>query len=502
MTWQHAITARPAAWTRSARGWARYLPSLARRTLRWLAQAEPPSPLAPSALALDLAIAAAATVAATVVVGRNPNCQQFGPVVQCMAQSSRHHLGELLVGAMTTMPLAVRRIRPLAGFWLIAATAVAAPHLADNVVSLAAVVVAAYSAVVYSRYQRAAVVSLPLVGLLVATAFPAVAESLRLPGRATALAAMIPVVFFGQAMRTWRRRAGESQARFDRLQAEHEAATALALATERARIASELHDVVTHNVSVMIVQAGAARHVLTDSPGAARDALLAVESSGRAAMAELRHLLGLLSPAADAGDTALGVEPDTEQLQPQPGLGQLRMLTDRVRAAGLEVQLRVAPLRPDLPPGLDLAAYRVIQEALTNVLKHVGPTKATVSVDCQRDRLGVCVTDAGPREPAPVPGTSVPGTSVPGTSVPGTAFRAHVTVPGTGRGLLGLRERVAVYGGELAAGPVPGGGWRVQASLPLDAVPARLDAQLLTLAAQYQGGAEPAGSRPAPAPCP
>jgi signal transduction histidine kinase len=503
MTWQQAIKARPAAWTRSARGWARHLPSPARAALRALVSAEPRSRLTRPGLALDLLIAALATFAVAVTVGKTGNCAQYGPVTQCMTQSSGHHLADALVAAFTTVPLALRRIRPLTAFWVIAMAAVAAPHLAYNIVTMAAAGVAAYSAVVYSRYRAAAIVCVPLAGLLVATAFPTVAAPLRLPGAVAILLGLMTVVYVAQAVRTWRRRLGESQARLDRLQAEHEAATALALATERARIASELHDVVTHNVSVMIVQAGAARQVLTNSPGAARDALLAVESSGRAAMAELRYLLGLLSPAADAGDLAREGGPDTDQLQPQPGLRQLGALVDRVRAAGLEVELRAA-VPSDLPPGLDLAAYRVIQEALTNVLKHAGTTKATVSADCQRDRLAVCVTDAGPRESAPVPGTPVPGTTVPGTTVPGTAFRAHVAVPGTGRGLLGLRERVAVYGGELTAGPVPGGGWRVQTSLPLDAVPARLDAELMNLAAQYreQGGAEPAGSRPAPAPCP
>jgi signal transduction histidine kinase len=337
--------------------------------------------------------------------------------------------------------------------------------------------------VVYSRYRMAALVCVPLAGLLVATAFPAVAAPLRLPGATAILLGLLPVVYLGQAMRTWRRRVGESQARLTRLQAEHEAATALALATERARIASELHDVVTHNVSVMIVQAGAARQVLTNSPGAARDALLAVESSGRAAMAELRYLLGLLSPAAGAGDLAREGGPDTDQLQPQPGLRQLSALVDRVRAAGLEVELRAA-VPSDLPPGLDLAAYRVIQEALTNVLKHAGTTQAAVSVDWQRGCLAVCVTDAGPRTPV--------------------AAGPDAAVPGTGRGLLGMRERVAVYGGELTAGPVPGGGWRVQASLPLDAVPARLDAELVNLAAQSRphGGAERSGQRPVPASSP
>jgi signal transduction histidine kinase len=233
------------------------------------------------------------------------------------------------------------------------------------------------------------------------------------------------------------------------MQEEHEAATTEALVRERARIASELHDVVTHNVSVMIVQAGAARQVLTDSPGDARAALLAVESSGRAAMAELRHLLGLLSPAADGAIASSGLS--GTELQPQPGLDQLPALMSRVRAAGLELDLRMAAVPPDLPPGLDLAAYRVIQEALTNVIKHADTTRASVSVEFADGDLIVAVADAGPRDP-------VAGCSA-------------MAVPGSGRGLLGLRERVGLYGGEVTAGPDADGGWRVRARLPVHPAP-------------------------------
>src|SRR6202167_2372787 len=183
-------------------------------------------------------------------------------------------------------------------------------------------------------------------------------------------------------MHVWRRQAGDSKARLDRLQAEHEAATLRALDLERARIASELHDVVTHNVSVMIVQAGAARQVLAAAPDQATSAMLAVEASGRAAMTELRHLLGLLGPADAADQTAAGdCGPAGQDLRPQPGLGQLRSLVDGVTAAGLPVDLHIGDLPLGLPPGLDLAAFRVVQEALTNVIKHAGKPNTSVSVD-------------------------------------------------------------------------------------------------------------------------
>jgi signal transduction histidine kinase len=251
-------------------------------------------------------------------------------------------------------------------------------------------------------------------------------------------------------MHVWRRQAGDSQARLARLQTEHEAATRRALELERARIAGELHDVVTHNVSVMIVQAGAARQVLAAEPDQARSAMLAVEASGRAAMTELRHLLGLLglSVAADqstSGDSA----PASQDLRPQPGLGQLRPLIDGVTAAGLPVDLHIGDLPHGLPPGQDLAAFRVVQEALTNVIKHAGKTHTSVSVDYRGGDLVVAVADAG----CP-------------------AADAGLAIPGAGRGLPGLRERMAVYGGELEAGPRQGGGWLVRARIPTDLLPA------------------------------
>jgi signal transduction histidine kinase len=317
----------------------------------------------------------------------------------------------------------------------------------------------------------------------VATAFPAVAAPLRLPGRATALWALIPVVIVGRAVDEWRQRAGASQARLDQLQREHEAATTLALARERARIASELHDVVTHNVSVMIVQAGAARQVLTQSPGQATDALLAVESSGRAAMSELRHLLGLLSPADPEGAAGLaGAAVLEADLRPQPGLGQLAALVDRVRAAGLGVDLLTGPL-PDLSAGQDLTAYRVIQEALTNVLKHAGMAWTTVSLDYRQGQLIVEVANVVRPSAATGPAE-----------------------PGTGRGLLGLRERVELYGGELRAGPLPDGGWLVRASLPVSEQPSP-GPLASTEGGPAAGGAlsatdQPAGAWPGPAPVP
>jgi signal transduction histidine kinase len=329
ITWPRT-TPRPdlPAWIRLAWELAGKAAAALDRGIAALLASEPRTRPGRRGIALDVLLALSATIAMLTIVGKTATCPLMTSSGQCVYEPAlmvNHHFQSILVASLTTVPLAWRRLYPLTIFWLLVAVCVVAPHIAANVVTLVAVVLAAYSAVVHSRFRLAAMVSVPLAGLLVATAFPTIVEPLRLAGRFAVLLGLVPVIYAGQAVHQWRRRVGESQA-------EHEAATALALVTERARIASELHDVVTHNVSVMIVQAGAARQVLTDSPGAATDALLAVESSGRAAMAELRHLLGLLSPVADGGDC--------DQLQPQPGLGQLRSLTDRVRGAGLAVELR------------------------------------------------------------------------------------------------------------------------------------------------------------------
>jgi signal transduction histidine kinase len=177
--------------------------------------------------------------------------------------------------------------------------------------------------------------------------------------------------------------------------------------------------------------------------------MLAVEASGRTAMAELRHLLGLLAPSD-------GVEGPSGVTAPQPGLAQLPALLSRVRVAGLPVELSVTgDERQSLPPGLDLAVYRVVQEALTNVIKHAGQAKTVVRLDHRPDDLVVEVANDALFD--------WPG--------PSAAAPATVSPNGAGRGLIGLRERIAIYGGELDAGPRPGGGWRVKARIPLAFVP-------------------------------
>jgi signal transduction histidine kinase len=432
------------------------LRSVLRRTVAFIGSVEPRTRPTARAIGVDVALAAAATVALLAMMGRTSTFPlanvRVGPArtVQVFGVPNLIGWQEALLAIFSTTPLAFRRLWPLAAFWLIMGTAVATPGYRETVVTLFVVIVAAYSAVAYSRFRGASMLCVSAAGLLATTAIHGTLP--QLPNGTTALWLLIPILVVGNAMHIWRRKAGDSQARLARLQAEHEAATRQALELERARIAGELHDVVTHNVSVMIVQAGAARQVLAAAPDQARSAMLAVEASGRAAMTELRHLLGLLGPPGPADD---GIPGDgaraSQDLRPQPGLGQLRPLVDRVAAAGLPVQLHVGDVPQSIPPGPDLAAFRVVQEALTNVIKHAGRPRTSVSVDYRDGDLVVEVADTGPPIAAAGP-----------------------TLPGTGRGLLGLRERMALYGGELAAGPGPDGGWLVRARIPADPLPTAL----------------------------
>ncbi|WP_316520534.1 sensor histidine kinase [Kitasatospora brasiliensis] len=229
------------------------------------------------------------------------------------------------------------------------------------------------------------------------------------------------------------------------LERERESAARTAVDAERARIAAELHDIVSHNVSLMVVQAGAAREVLATMPEAAAASMAAVETAGRDAMTELRHLLGLLAPAADGSE-----EPEADGFAPQPSLSRLSPLIDRFAFAGLPVEVRISGEPRPLPAGVDVTAYRIIQEALTNALKHGDGVTAEVTVRYADHYLRVEVLNSGPSvlSGAPAPVGSKPD--------------------GAGRGLIGLRERVAVYGGDLDARRRLGGGYRVRARIPLD----------------------------------
>ena len=228
------------------------------------------------------------------------------------------------------------------------------------------------------------------------------------------------------------RRAAQTRAlaeRARRLEQESAAAAEQAVVEERQRIARELHDVIAHSVSVMTVQAGAVRRLLRPDQEKERDALQAVEATGREALTEMRRLVGMLREQ--------GTMPE---FSPQPGMGTLDSLLDGVRAAGLPVELAVEGEPHELAPGVDLAAYRVVQEALTNALKHAGPAHAWVDVSWGSDELALKISNDG---------------------------RGDGDGTGGGQGLDGMRERVSLYGGEIASGTREGGGYFVAAWLPL-----------------------------------
>jgi signal transduction histidine kinase len=210
-----------------------------------------------------------------------------------------------------------------------------------------------------------------------------------------------------------------------------------AVAEERLRLARELHDVVAHSISVIAVQSGVGAHVAATQPEEAAKALAAIEATSRAALIELRRLLGVLRQEGEPqGDLA-----------PVPGLADLDALLAEVAKAGLGVRLRVEETPSQLPAGVDLSAYRIVQEALTNVVKHAGPARAQVTIGYRDQEVTVEVIDDGR-----------------GVTVPTGDGRARV-----GHGLIGMRERVQVFGGDLETGPRPGGGFRVAVRLPFAA---------------------------------
>ncbi|MFE7598523.1 sensor histidine kinase [Streptomyces sp. NPDC057494] len=336
---------------------------------------------------------------------------------------------EIGAALLTALPLVLRRRFPLTVYWVVTVAAVVL-HLGDAAddatrTTFAAGLVAAYSAAMYSPHRRSVAASL-LVGALLYAVFPLVPD---VDSDLVPLLVLLPLALASHGVHLWRQRERE-------LRADQEAALRRAVEAERSRIARELHDVVTHNVSMMTIQAGAARTVLATSPEQAREAMLAVEAAGRTAMSELRHVMGLLTMAAEGPDPAVDVA-----LAPQPGLGRLTELTDRVRSSGVPVEVAVRGVPVVLPAGVDLAAYRVVQEALTNAVKHAAGARVSVTVEYGTDRLRVEVSDTGGR-------------------------RLRTAERGGGHGLLGLRERLAVYGGTLDAGSRPHGGYRVRAVIP------------------------------------
>ncbi len=252
------------------------------------------------------------------------------------------------------------------------------------------------------------------------------------------LSAAIPVAFFavlspyvlGRMMRAQAARSRDARDVAEQLDRGRDASARTAAYGERARIARELHDVIAHSMSVMVIQAGGARLVMDEQPERAEESLRSVERAGREALAEMRRLLGIL------GDG------DPHALAPQPGLGDIEPLLADARASGIDADLRIDGEPARVSPALDLCAYRIVQEALTNAIKHASPARASVNVRWRAGELELEVSDDGSRR----------------RTVPGA---------GGGHGIPGIRERVALHSGTVHAGARPDGGFTVHARLPL-----------------------------------
>jgi signal transduction histidine kinase len=332
---------------------------------------------------------------------------------------------------LLALPLLWRRTRPLLAVTLVMAgvviQAVASGNSAEGLELIIALAVAAYSAAAYSDRRRAIV---GLAALAAGYTIYALEDHNIRSGRTGELWAG---AFFAVAiLAAWLIgifvHGGRERTTLQALAASRELAAHEAVAEERSRLARELHDIVSHNLSVVVLQAGGARAQGDHAPA---ETLEKIERSSREALVEMRRLLGVLR---DNDDYAT--------LAPQPGIAQLDALAATMRAAGLPVELTIEGDHTDLPPALDLSAYRIVQEALTNTLKHAGPANARVRIRRHPDAVTIDIDDDGSANPN-------------GRSA------------GAGHGLVGMRERVALFDGELDAAPRPEGGYAVHARLPL-----------------------------------
>ena len=374
---------------------------------------------------VDYAIAAALLVATEIELWRLPQT----------APSNWDRAGGVLVAIGTSVPLAWRRRAPLICLAIVIGTQAAPAHWLFHpaeqgngpLIPFLAALLASFS---FGAYGRAARQAWHVLAVLTGTGVAMFAQAAlgHFDGSFWVACAVFWVM--GWLYRQRLLRVSELEGETAQLRHDRDAAARAAVAEERSRIARELHDVVAHSVSVMTVQAGAARHTLDPADTDMCEALESIETAGRQALVELRRLLGILRRADD--------EP---ALSPVPSLAQIDGLIAQVREAGLPAILRVEGDCLPLAPGVDLAAYRIVQEALTNSLKHGRPNSTQVIVRYGRHHLDLDIVDDGP--------PALPG-------------------KGTGHGLIGMRERATLYGGTLDVGPRPEGGFRVHARIPLN----------------------------------
>src|SRR5262245_54029376 len=331
------------------------------------------------------------------------------------------------------LPLFTRRWFPFAApaaYWVVAA----ALSFADGLLivfpdSFQLVGLAAALLLGYVRDRRKAAVGLAFVVGSMLIVLYNIPGSWTVSGYTFVTLRFAAAWFAGFALRAREEQAEAAEVRAVQAEGERETAARIAVAEERARIARELHDVVAHAVSVMVLQVGAVRHKLPDALAEDRDALRSVERAGRTALAEMRRLLG-----------AMRREGDEVEFVPQPGLDELSGLLDEVGRAGLPARLHVDGEPYPLPRGVDLSAYRIVQEGLTNALKHARASDADVTVRYRPDEIEIEVRDNG---------------------------EGGATNDGLGHGLVGVRERVKIYGGKMSAGKAPEGGFVLSTRLPI-----------------------------------
>ena len=364
--------------------------------------------------------------------------------------SVRHDGGAIPIGVLLdlglALPLIWRRRAPSVVFGMIASVAFVSWLGDKRIFAAVALLIAFYTVAAYEPRRRAVAAAVVLeVGVLLATL--SWAGGGRGPLGFVLLSGMVTAAgFIGTNMRTRRAYLAALEDRNTRLELERDQQAQLAAAAERARIARDMHDVVAHNLSVMIALADGASFTLEADPVRASNAITQVSATGRQALTEMRNLLGVLH------------EDQPAALQPQPGIGDLDELLAQVRLTGLKGELISEGRVADLPQGLQLAVYRLVQEALTNTLKHaVDANTATVRLRFAKNRLDVDVVDDGLR---PVQSSGL----VNGAPVGGVV---------AGHGIVGMRERASVYGGTVEVGPDTVRGWRVRATFDLSREPGR-----------------------------
>jgi signal transduction histidine kinase len=323
-----------------------------------------------------------------------------------------------------TLPLLVRRRYPVAVSVVVTAIALVMIALGVWLVPLQlGVALYTLTSLREARAARAtAIASIVVVAVAVLAA-----GKLEFGAGAARVALLVAAFFLGDSIGSRRAYVREIEEKAERLERQRETESRRAVAEEQARIAREFHDIVAHALSVIIVQAGAADDAFEHDPTRAREAVRAVDSAARAALTDLRRVLGILHVQAE--------------YRPQPGLAQIDSLIDQVRATGLRVSLQIEGKPRPLSPAVELSAFRIVQEALTNSLKHAGAQQVVVRI-CYGDRLELEVSDDGAGD--------------------------NATAGLAGSGLIGMRERVTLLGGALAAGDAPGGGYRVAAEIPIE----------------------------------